>query len=178
MAASPCIQCRVDPKTKSELRTLAARQGLTESALLNRLVEMMLKTANAATATTVAVEISASRDSRLTIRLAADDQRLLRERALGRGMPAATYISVLVRSHLRSVARLPNEERLALKKSVAHLAAIRRYLNAIARAYDHGRQPAGPTREEFCTILKVCETFHGHLKGVLKANAESWQVGA
>jgi hypothetical protein len=129
MAASPCIQCRVDPQTKSALRTLAGRQGLTESALLKRLVEMMLQTANAAVVTTVAVESAVLRDSRLTIRLAADDRRLLRERASGRSMPAATYASVLVRSHLRRLAKLTNEERLALKESVAALAAIGRNLN-------------------------------------------------
>ena len=177
MAASPCIQCRVDPQTKSELRALAGRQGLTESALLKRLVEMMLQTANAAAVTTVAVESSVLRDSRVTIRLAADDQGLLRERASARGMPAATYVSVLVRSHLRGLARLPNEERLALKESVAELAAIGRNLNQIARVYNQGGRGAGPTREEMFAILKACKALHGHVRGVLKANALSWQVG-
>ncbi len=147
MASSPCIQCRVDSQTKSELRALAGRQGLTESALLKRLVDLMLQTANAAAVTTVAVESSVLRDSRLTIRLAADDQGLLRERASARGMPAATYLSVLVRSHLRGLARLPNEERLALKESVAEFAAIGRNLNQIAKAYNQGARMAGPTRE-------------------------------
>jgi hypothetical protein len=176
MAASPCIQCRVGPQTKSALRALAERQGLTESALVKRVVELMLQTANAAAVSTVPVEDSALRDSRLTIRLAPDDKRLLRERASGRGMPAATYVSVLVRSHLRGVARLPHEERLALKASVAELAAIGRYLNYIAGIYDQGGRPAGPTRAELVTILKACKTLHGHVRGVLKANAESWEV--
>ena len=42
---------------------------------------------------------------------------------LPRGMPSATYVSVLVRSHLRSLAPLPKEELLALKRSVAELGA-------------------------------------------------------
>ena len=38
MAASPCIQCRIDPQLKSRLRAIAVKRGLTESALLKRLV--------------------------------------------------------------------------------------------------------------------------------------------
>ncbi len=56
------------------------------------------------------------RASRFSIRLRPDDQILLRERALARGMPAATYISVLTRAHLRSLSPLPKEELVALKR--------------------------------------------------------------
>lgn len=177
MAASPCIQCRVDPQTKADLRTLAERRGTTESALLKRMVELMLQSVSAAAAPTVAMDGPLLRDARVTIRLAADDQRLLRARALGRGMPAATYVSVLVRSHLRGLARLPNEERLALKESVAELAAIGRNLNQIARASNQGARLAGPTQADLRAILKACETLRDNVRGVLKANAVSWQVG-
>ncbi len=113
----------------------------------------------------------------MTIRLATDDQRLLRARASGRGIPAATYVSVLVRSHLRGLARLPNEERLALKESVAELAAIGRNLNQIARASDQGARVSGPTQADLRAILKACEALRLHVRGILKANAVSWQVG-
>ena len=116
------------------------------------MVDLMLQTANAAAVTTVAVESSVLRDSRLTIRLAADDQGLLRERASARGMPAATYVSVLVRSHLRGLERLPSEERRALKESVAQLAAIGRNLNQIAKVYNQGGRVAGPTREQMLCV--------------------------
>ena len=65
------------------------------------------------------VESSGARDSRLYVRLRHEDRLLLRERAAARGMAAATYVSVLVRSHLRNLAPLPKEELLALKRSVA-----------------------------------------------------------
>lgn len=177
MAASPCIQCRVNPQTKADLRTLAVRRGTTESALLKRMVELMLHSASEAAVPTAAIDGPDLRDARVTIRLAADDQRLLRARASGRGMPAATYISVLVRSHLRGLARLPVTERLALKESVAELAAIGRNLNQIARASNQGVRVAGPTHAELRAILKVCEILRDHVRGVLKANAVSWQVG-
>ena len=38
VAASPCIQCRIDPQLKSRLRAIAVERGLTESAVLKRLV--------------------------------------------------------------------------------------------------------------------------------------------
>ena len=52
------------------------------------------------------------------IRLRPDDQILLRDRAAARGMPPATYVSVLTRAHLRSLAPLPKEELLALKRTL------------------------------------------------------------
>jgi hypothetical protein len=75
------------------------------------------------------------------IRLRSDDQLLLRERAAARGMAPATYLSVLTRSHLRSLAPLPKEELLALRRTLADLGAIGRNLNQIARAANQG-QPA------------------------------------
>jgi len=46
---------------------------------------------------------------------------------------SATYLTILAPSHLRGVAPLPKEELLALKRSIAELAAIGRHLNQIAR---------------------------------------------
>jgi antitoxin component of RelBE/YafQ-DinJ toxin-antitoxin module len=36
MAASRCIQCRIDPQLKARLQALAVQRGLTESAVLKR----------------------------------------------------------------------------------------------------------------------------------------------
>jgi len=36
MAASPCIQCRIDPQIKLRLQVIAIQRGLTESAVLKR----------------------------------------------------------------------------------------------------------------------------------------------
>jgi hypothetical protein len=63
------------------------------------------------------------RDARLSVRLAPEDRILLSGRAAARGMPSATYVSVLVRSHLRNLTPLPKEELSVLKRSVAELGA-------------------------------------------------------
>jgi predicted DNA binding CopG/RHH family protein len=177
MAASPCIQCRVDPQTKTALRTLAERQGVTESALLKRLVELMLQTANAAQGTMVVAESPAPRDSRLSIRIAPDDQRLLRERARARGIPAATYLSILARVHLRGLAPLPRPELLALERSVSELGRIGRNINQIARAANQGDRVSAPGHDDLMPFLQVCKGLRDHVKALLQANLRSWRQG-
>ncbi len=81
--------------TKERFAAVARHQGLSDSALLKRLVDLMLQTAAGGEAVTVPVAGRAARDRRLTIRLHPADQPLLRERAAARGMPLATYVSVL-----------------------------------------------------------------------------------
>ena len=92
-------------------------------------------------------------------------------------MPAATYVSVLVRAHLRGLAPLPQEELLALKRSVAELGAIGRNLNQIARAANQGASGAALGLERVYMMLKVCEAMRHHVKALIKANTISWQVG-
>jgi hypothetical protein len=53
-------------------------------------------------------------------------------------MRPATYVSVLIRSHLRMLAPLPKDELLALKRSIAELATIGRNINQIAKAANEG----------------------------------------
>jgi hypothetical protein len=118
-----------------------------------------------------------ARASRLSIRLRPDDQILLRERAEARQMPAATYISVLTRAHLRSLSPLPKEELLALKRTVSELGSIGRNLNQIARATNQGEHVTGPVRDEVRAMLRVCEGLRDHVKGLIRANLNSWEQG-
>ena len=92
-------------------------------------------------------------------------------------MAAATYVSVLVRAHLRGLAPLPHEELLALKRSVAELGAIGRNLNQIVRAANQGAAGAAVGLERVYMMLKVCEAMRDHVKALIKANTVSWQVG-
>jgi hypothetical protein len=114
---------------------------------------------------------------RVCIRLRPDDRLLLRERALARGMPSATYVSVLLRAHLRNLAPLPKEELVALKRGVAELGAIGRNLNQIVRAANSGGRVVGPTREDLRAILKACEAMRDNVKGLIRANVKAWDVG-
>jgi len=168
----------VTRETKERFAAVARFQGLSDSALLKRLVDLMLRATDPApyNASTSA-EPEAIRSTRLTVRLRPDDETLLRARAAVRGMAPATYLSVLTRAHLRSLAPLPNEELLALKRSVSELGSMGRILNQIARAANQGDRVAGPGREELRAMLRTCESLRDNVKELIAANLKSWERG-
>ena len=176
--ADAFIHCRVPVATKAAFGVLARRQGMTDSALLRRMIDLSLQSAGVVSGTDAdADDQAATRMARLTVRLRSDDQLLLRERAAARDMAAATYVSVYVRPHLRSLAPLPKEELLALKKTTAELGAIGRNLNQIARAANQGERVDGPGAREVQLMLRICEALRDHVKALLLANLRSWQEG-
>jgi predicted DNA binding CopG/RHH family protein len=176
---SDCTQLKtwVTKETKEHFAAVARHQGLSESALLKRLVELMLQTANAAEVATIEAAGLLARDSRVTVRLRLDDQMLLRERAAARGMRSATYLAVLARAHLRSLAPLPKTELLALKRVVSELGDLGRNLNQIARTANKGERVSGPGREDLKTMLRVCEALRDHVKALIRSNLISWEQG-
>lgn len=177
MARESLIRCRVSNEVKGLLQTVAARRQITESALVRQLIEATVQMATVPEVADGVAPTSVVRDARLYVRLAPEDRILLSGRATARGMPSATYVSVLVRSHLRNLAPLPKEELLALKRSVAELGAIGRNLNQIARAANQGGKPAGPGREDLKAMLRVAEGLRDHVKALLRANQLSWGQG-
>lgn len=91
--------------------------------------------------------------------------------------PAATYVSALVRAHLRQVAPLPDRELAALRATVNELAAVGRNMNTMTRLrHQDSRQP-GPGREDLRMMLRVCEVLRDHFRDLIKANLVSWEVG-
>jgi hypothetical protein len=93
-------------------------------------------------------------------------------------MAPATYVSVLTRAHLRSLAPLPKQELLALKRTVAELGSIGRNLNQIARAADQGQHVTSPGRNDLEAMLRVCWALRDRVKGLLMANLKSWEKGS
>ena len=179
VAATRFLKTRVSPDIKYRVQQAASRQLITESIWLKRLVIQALsepaRSNTGELGSAGSVEPSSARDSRLYVRLRHEDRLLLRERAAARGMAAATYVSVLVQSHLRNVAPLPKEELSALKRSVAELGAIGRNMNQIARAASQGGKPGGPDRDDVWAMLRVAEALRDHVKSLLKANLISWR---
>ena len=176
---SDCTQLKtwISKETKERFTAVARHQGLSESAMLKRLVDLMLQTAGAGEGATTHSACRSAMGSRLSVRLRADDQVLLRERAAARGMPSATYVSVLTRTHLRNLAPLPKEELLALRRAVSELGGIGRNLNQIARAANHGERGSGLGRQDLQVMLKLCGGLRDHVKGLLLANVRSWEQG-
>ncbi|MFT3906692.1 MAG: plasmid mobilization relaxosome protein MobC [Steroidobacteraceae bacterium] len=177
MSTDHFIAARVSPETKARLKTLAARRHLSESALLKELLDLTLGGLAVPEPDSAEQLIRVARHARLYVRLRPDDQLLLAERAAALRMAAATYVSVLVRAHLRHLAPLPKDELHALNRVVAQLGAIGRNLNQIARAVHQSTPPAEPRRTDVQIMLKICEALRDHVKALLKQNAESWKVG-
>lgn len=175
MAADAFIHCRVTSDVKALVRSLAERDGINESTLVKQLLDVVLRTAALTNLPAPAVPDKVNRRARLYVRLAGEDLRLLKERSHARGLPSATYVSLMVRSHLRAAAPLPKAEYLALKQSVLELTALGRNLNQIARAMNQGGRPALPGRAEVGAMLEVAEGLRDHFKGLLKANELSWR---
>ena len=167
--ANAFINCRVTSETKVLVRALAAARGVTESALMKELLEAVLYRATLAGPLPMPPE-RVPRNARLYVRLRDEDWRLLKERAQGRRMASATYVSLLVRSHLRSVAPLPKAEYLALRRSVLELAAIGRNLNQIARQMNQGGTLTLAALPDVDGLLKVIADLRNHFTVLLTAN--------
>jgi hypothetical protein len=176
MAANPCIQCRIDRELKARLQALAAERGLTESAVLKRLVIGAVGRVPINDADTLAVEPVSPR-ARIYVRLRPGDHALLRERAAHRGLASATYVSMLVRAHLWDVPPLPDREFAALKHAAGALGAVGRNLNQIARIAQQTGRVEGLTTADLRKMLQAFEGLRVHFKGLIEANIASWETG-
>jgi hypothetical protein len=162
---------------KTLVRALAEREQITESALVKQLLQVVLRTAALQGFPKLDALDRPNRDSRLYVRLEPEDRQLLAGRATQRGMPSATYVSLLVRAHLRGVAPLPKEELLALRHSITQLKAVGRNLNQMAKSLSQDVRATAPGRQEVNAMIRVAEGLRDHFKALLKANEKSWLQG-
>ena len=142
MVANTYIGCRVDAERKARFTAVAQQQRLSESTLLKRLIDTaLLGTAHERPQATGSVT-PVAKGGKISVRLRSDDLRLLRERAVGRSLPTGTYVSFLIRTHLRNVAPLPAAELTALSRSVGALGGVVSVLPAALNAAICMIQPA------------------------------------
>lgn len=181
MSSTQFLKTRVSPEEKRRVHARSAEQFLTESSWLRQLVLQaigdsgVVETPEDRQGRRVANDVG--RGARLYVRLRPEDRLLLHERAQARGMAPATYVSVLIRAHLRNLAPLPKEELLALKRSVCELGGIGRNLNQIARTANQGERVGGPGREDVKAMIRVCQGIRDHVRELLSANLRSWEQG-
>jgi len=176
MTQAMWIKSRVPPELKARFRTLAAREGRTESGQLKWLLQTAVDAPEERVTAPAAVRAGV-RDARLWVRLNAEDHRLLRERANARQLPAATYVALLVRAHLLDQPPLPRQELAAVLRATAEVAAIGRNLNQYVRAVRGGAPAAGFGIENAKALIRVCEALHGSFKRLLSENTASWRAG-
>jgi hypothetical protein len=185
MRPTHIIKTRVTADVKERVTETAKRELLTEALWLRRLVAGALCSSLPSVARDSRPRPSCKSSdrepcrgkARLNISLRLDDRLLLQARAEARGMPEATYATVLLRAHLRNLAPLPRDELAALKRSNAELGTIGRNLNQLARIAHQTGRITGPGRDDLRSMLKVCEAMREHVKGLIRANLESWESG-
>ena len=175
MAASPCIQCRVDPQLKLRLQAIAVGQGVTESAVLKHLIVSEIGMAPVNDARVLAVE-PIGPPARVYVRLRRSDHALLRERAACRGLASATYVSMLVRTHLRGMPPLPDRELAELRHAAGALGAVGRNLNQIARVAHRTGRVEGITTADLRAMLVAFEGLRARFKRLIEANIASWET--
>lgn len=159
---------------------MARSHGLTESALLKRLIERAIEPVALPPALALQGVQDAPRNDRLYVRLYADDRQLLAERAAARGMASATYLAVLARAHLRHLSPLPEAEMKKFSECVLVFSAVLRSLQAIAnhlRASGSQEKAETPFQRNLETFLKTGKHAFTSLNTVLKENKQSWEVG-
>jgi hypothetical protein len=183
------LKARVSPEIKLQAKAIAERDLVTEAAWLKRLVVREIRACDSAN--DGGSELHRENDTHRTrvargpkgsckpvyVRFRDEDRLLLDARAAARGLRPATYVSVLVRSHLRSLTPLPKDEYLALKRSIAVLASIGRNINQIAKIANQGGRIPDSAGAEFRAMLKICVALRDNTKALLKANETSWETG-
>ena len=177
MLSEALLSARVTAETKQRFVQLARRQGLSQSALLKRLVETALASVAPEDPFSGETPKHLPPNGRISVRLPQEDLLLLRERAKARTMASSTYVTFLVRGHMRSLPPLPTEEFLALRKSIMEVAAIGRNFNQMARALNAGERHTGPDNSRLMNLLNVLRKLQEHFRKLLDANNESWRVG-
>lgn len=177
MSGNTHLSTWVGAETKQRFGVVAAQLGLSESAFLKRLVELNLQSTRAATVTIPEPPAKRVAGNRFSVRLRLEDRLLLGERAAARGMPTATYASIVLRAHLRGVAPFPEHVLVDLKRAIAELGAIGRNLNQIARVADQVGRSAGPSSQELQALLRACTAMRDYIKGLVRTNTASWESG-
>jgi len=172
------LHTAVSSQIERRVRAAAAAELVTPSAWLRRVAIRALGRPPAALERSDLDEPSRDlRDHRISVRFNPDDSLLLEARALARGMRPATYASVLIRSHLRSLAPLPKDELLVLKRAVSDLGALTRELQTIVHLLEQPGQAGTPGQPDLPAVVRLCKVLRSDTKALMRANVNSWEIG-
>jgi hypothetical protein len=172
------LHAAVSAEDKRRVRAAAAAELITPSAWLRRVAIRALGRPPAVLERSDLDEPSTDlRDHRLSVRFSPEDSLLLKPRALARGMRPATYASVLIRSHLRSLTPLPKDELLAFKRAVSELGALTRELHRIAHVLAQESRATAPEQTDLRAVARLCQVLRSDTKALIRANVNSWEIG-
>lgn len=173
------LHTTVTAEAKRRIKAAAEAEFLTPAAWLRRLVMRALPSQPPTTLERSGPDEGSAElcERRLYIRISPEDFLLLKARALARGTRPATYVGVLVRSHLRSLSPVPKDELLALRRAVSELGALTRELHQIAHALGQQGRAAVPEQPDLPAVLRLCQALRSETKALIRANVNSWELG-
>jgi hypothetical protein len=177
------MSTRLSSETKSRFTALAARHRLSESALLAKLVDEVLKSNGAPAREQSAhgaehgLDARAAMDDRITLRLRHGDRMLAAELACARGMKTGSYLAMLVHNHVRGSAELPPNELDLLKATGAQLAALGRQLRRFGMPNDLTEPLASELRDAIAAARREVEAAREATAAVVRRNLLSWETG-
>ena len=176
MARNKISAVRLTVEEKAQFARVASGFGLTEAALLKRLVDGAIDPGRLGKQT-FPESPQGARLSKMLICLHPDVRIPLGMRARARGLPAATYAAAVLRSHVLNLRPLPKAEMQAFEQSVVQLSVIGRNLNQLVRLANAKGEPELPGRHDLALFLKVCTALRDHFKAALMVNKASWEAG-
>jgi len=172
------LAAAVSGDTKRRVKAAAEAELITPSAWLRRVTIRALACQPSAIPDSTSNKHSADlRVDRLSVRVSPDDALLLKERALARGMRPATYASVLVRSHLRSLSPLPKDELVTLRCAISELGALARDIHRMVHALGPEGRAAESEQPDLQAVVRLCQTLRSDTKALIQANVNSWETG-
>ncbi len=118
-------------------------------------------------------------NDRLTLRLRPGDRALAEARASACRMKTASYLSMLIRTHVRGGPVMPPGELDQLKAVAGHLGAISRQLRALgeARVGSAGTTPSTAMEARVMEVGDLVENVRESVAAVVRTNLMSWEAG-
>jgi hypothetical protein len=180
---SAVISMRLPSETKSRFVALAARHQLSESTLLAKLVDEVLKSnggpagEQSAHGAEPGPDVGAAVDDRITLRLRHGDRTLAAERAGTRGMKTGSYLVMLIHNHVRGSAVIPPNELGAIKAVAAQLAALTRQLRRFGMPNTLAEPLTTELRDAIALARREVEAAREATAAVVRRNLISWETG-
>lgn len=180
---SSVIGIRVSSDLRARFAALAARHQLSESSLLAKLIDEVLK-ANSPVARESGEQwagrvssADGAAEDRITLRLRQGDRTLATERAGARGMKTGSYLALLIHNHVRGSAVLPPNELDLIKANGAQLAALGRQLRMLSMPNALAEPAASELHDAIALARREIEAARETTAAIVRRNLLSWETG-
>ncbi|RST50074.1 hypothetical protein EJI01_22510 [Variovorax sp. MHTC-1] len=178
------IGTRVSSDTRARFAALAARHQLSESGLLAKLIDEVLK-ANRPAARESGEQrlerdptVGGVAEDRITLRLRNGDRTLAAKRAGTRGMKTGSYLTMLIHNHVRGSAVLPPSELDQIRATGAQLAALARQLRRFGMPNTLADPVTSELRDAIALTRREIEAAREVTAAVVRRNLISWETSS